>query len=91
MEKFITILSLSSQASVDIACDTLEGAGIPVMIEHIQAEDQIFKILVPARYQQRATALTVGLDCEPVSAQRTRARRFSGEWLSKQGLITGTV
>ncbi len=89
MEKYIPILTLSSQPSADIACDILESSGISVLIEHVQsdAQDPLFKIHVQERFQERAIALTVGSQNEPISTQRTRARRYSGEWMLRQKLL----
>lgn len=63
MERFVVLLTTTERTVANRACEGLEHAGIPVMLEHVEIHDGAtrasgYRLLVPSEATQAARRLT---------------------------------
>lgn len=62
MDRFVVLATLSDSIAADLLCGALEGAGIPVLLEHVEIQDGKLnasgvRILAPSDRAQQAIVL----------------------------------
>jgi len=62
MDQFLIIATLTHHMIANRTCEALEDAGIPVMLEHVEIEEDGnsttgYRVLVPSQYSSAATRL----------------------------------
>lgn len=62
MDQFLVLTTLTDRIEIDSTADMLETAGIPIMLEHVEVEQQGtaapgVRVLVPSQWAQRAFSM----------------------------------
>ncbi|RMG44050.1 MAG: hypothetical protein D6719_02715 [Candidatus Dadabacteria bacterium] len=62
MEKYLVLTTTTERSLANRACTTLEQAGIPVLVEHVEISESGlratgYRVLVPAQFTQTAMRL----------------------------------
>jgi|GEM_PF-3345283 len=66
MERYVVVSTFNDQRSTNSVCASLEGRGIPVMIEHVHVRGGnllgvAFRLLVPLESSQAALEVLAGM------------------------------
>jgi hypothetical protein len=63
MDRFLEVTVLTDKSVANRCCEALEDALIPLMLQHVQIEEQRatrngYRLLVPSQFTQRARRIT---------------------------------